>query len=165
MVDPAGLIEAARALVCDVAPSDAALRRAVSTAYYALFHTIAGFAADRLVAPGSTSAAHALIYRGLDHRRMKDTCEEVAKSTLKAAVQKALERTTVSSAMKAFAVIFVPMQQLRHLADYDPTLSLSRPDVLDLIDDTESALRDFAAIPPDELTDVVTFMLVGSRAS
>ena len=165
MVDPADLIEAARTLVASGAPSDAALRRSVSTAYYALFHAIAGFAADWLVAPGSTSAAYALIYRGLDHRRMKDTCEEVAKSILKAAVRQALGRSTVSSEMKAFAVIFVPMQQLRHLADYHPAISLSRPDVLDLIDETESGLRDFTAIPRDELADVVTYMLVGSRAA
>lgn len=147
------------------ASSDAALRRAVSTAYYALFHAIATFTADRLVASGDASGAYSLIYRGLDHRKIKDACEEVAKSTLRLAIRKALKRESVSAELKTFANTFTSMQQLRHLVDYHPSIALSQADVLDLIDETENALDGFASIPRAELTDVVTYMLVGARSS
>lgn len=129
-----------------------------------MFHAITSFGADQLVG-GRASAAYALVYRGFDHRRMKDVCEELAKSTLKAAVRKTLRRTAVSPEMKRFADAFVPMQQLRHLADYHPTIALTRPDVLDLIDETEDAVQGLGAISRDELTVVVAYMLVGARAS
>ena len=96
---------------------------------------------------------------------MKDVCEELAKPTLKAAVRKALRRPAVCPEMKSFAEAFVLMQQLRHLADYHPAIALTRPDVLDLIDEAEGAVRGLDAIPRDEFTDVVTYMLVGARAS
>ena len=163
MVDPTELITVARLLSSEGTPSDAALRRAVSTVYYALFHALAAFAADRLIALGAASAAYALVYRGLDHKKIRDALEEAAKPTLKLALRRALGRTSISPQLKVFADTFVPLQQLRHVADYDPTIKLSRSDVVDLIDDAEQALHAFASIPRDEMTDLIAYMLVGAR--
>ena len=50
-------MEAARALAetGDAAPTQARLRRAVSTAYYAMFHTLAASAADLFIGAGRTA--------------------------------------------------------------------------------------------------------------
>ena len=59
-MSPYDLMEVARALAeSDPAPSiQARLRRAVSTAYYALFHCLAASAADLFIGPERNSAWH-----------------------------------------------------------------------------------------------------------
>jgi hypothetical protein len=62
------------------APRQADLRRAISTAYYALFHAVLTEAADDLM--GSTqrqSARYALVYRSIDHRAIRDRCNDLKK--------------------------------------------------------------------------------------
>ena len=54
-------------------PSQANLRRAVSTAYYAMFHCLAGTAADLLIG-GSRSEAWHQVYRALEHGSAKGAC-------------------------------------------------------------------------------------------
>jgi hypothetical protein len=55
--------------------SDAQRRRAVSTAYYAVFHHILAAAAARFMGPGTeASGGYRLLYRGFNHGRMKTVC-------------------------------------------------------------------------------------------
>ena len=54
-------------------PSQANLRRAVGTAYYALFHCLAGTAADLLIG-GNRSEAWHQVYRALEHGSAKSAC-------------------------------------------------------------------------------------------
>jgi hypothetical protein len=60
MPDPSELLAGAR-LLSDasgaIPPSDAQLRRAVSTAYYALFHKVVRAAAERFMGPAHENAA------------------------------------------------------------------------------------------------------------
>ena len=103
-----------------------------------MFHTLAGCAADRLVAPADPSAAYALVYRGLTHTRIREACEEVRKPTMKALVRVASRRSIASADLIAFADVLVPLQQLRHLADYHPTSDFMKLDVMSLADDVEA---------------------------
>jgi uncharacterized protein (UPF0332 family) len=58
MPDPAELLAVARQLANSLPqPNDAQLRRAVSTAYYAVFHKILLAAAERFMGPGTESTA------------------------------------------------------------------------------------------------------------
>ena len=52
-------------------PTQANLRRAVSTAYYAVFHLLARTAADLLIGRTHNSAWH-LAYRALEHGNAKN---------------------------------------------------------------------------------------------
>ncbi len=107
--------------------SGAMLRRAVSTAYYALFHKVSHAAAQRFMGPDQeASAGFALIYRCFDHRNMKMVCQALRAATLKVSFQIHLRRTAVSRDMLDFAKAFPELQEARHLADYDPR-SLSFP--------------------------------------
>jgi uncharacterized protein (UPF0332 family) len=148
-----------------VALTEAELRRAVSTAYYALFHTVLKTAADRLV--GDTqqaTGAYSLVYRGFDHLHMKKGCEELRKPNLSGSVQKALKRSTVSSDTREFATAFIDLQVNRHFADYDPTEPFTQIDVQSQVDATENAMQKFASIAVDEQLDILAFLLVKTRS-
>src|SRR5258708_2364680 len=65
-------------------PTDAHLRRAVSTAYYALFHKVLRSAAQRFMGPDQERrAGFTILYRSFDHRHMKLVCLALRVSTLK----------------------------------------------------------------------------------
>ncbi|WP_246763612.1 hypothetical protein [Rhizobium sp. 007] len=112
------------------------LKRGVSTAYYALFHTLAHECSDLLVGAGDTrnDPAWAQVYRSLEHGIAKNSC--------KAAATKAFPNGILS-----FADTFSTMQEERHRADYDPLARYVGPDVLVLIDNREQALRDLNSAP------------------
>ena len=71
------LIEAAHILVefGDAPPTQARLRRAVSTTYYAMFHTLAASSADLFIGTEHSPAWHRA-YRALDHGRAKGACRQ-----------------------------------------------------------------------------------------
>jgi hypothetical protein len=145
-------------------PSDAQLRRAVSTAYYALFHHILRAAALRFMGPGQeATAGYAILYRGFDHRRMKEICEGLQPSTMKGKYAYHLRRTAVSQNMRDFAGTFPELQDARHHADYDPVAVFLPSDVASLVDETEVAMDAFDRTAPDEQADVLALMLVGAR--
>lgn len=106
-----GLILTAKKLMLDEENiSQADLRRAVSTAYYAVYHALAKVAADSLVGADRENRpnnAWVEVYRGLSHGATKDSC---AKSKM---VGFPLE-------IEGFADIFVQLQDARKRVDYDP---------------------------------------------
>ena len=97
-------------------PRQAMLRRAVSTAYYAMFHALCQSNADTLV--GSSPAGPDVelwldTYRTLEHR--------VAKNRLASYIAARQEL-----AIPDFAQTFGSMQEQRISADYDPTARFVR---------------------------------------
>lgn len=58
-------------------PRQADLKRAVSTAYYALFHALAQTCADRLIGTGlrRNNPAWRQVYRSLEHGFARSDCE------------------------------------------------------------------------------------------
>jgi hypothetical protein len=167
MPDPSELLATARLLARQsdpTPPSDAQLRRAVSTAYYALFHKVLRTAAERFMGPGQTNTAgFALLYRGFDHRRMRSICEDLQVSTLKSTYVRHLRRQWVSQDLRDFAGAFPPLQEARHLADYDPVHQFLPSDVSSLIDTAEVAMEAFDRVAPDERTDILALLMVGTR--
>ena len=110
-------------------PKQADLRRAISTAYYALFHALAADAANLLVGQlgRASKLAWAQTYRALDHGVMKSACAHVQPSRFPA---------TICAAAGAFLIL----QQLRHDADYDPMLRFTRAEALEAITMSEKAI-------------------------
>ena len=104
---PPDLIEAARVLA-ESAPGDptqARLRRAVSTAYYAVFHCLAATAADLFIGRQRTPAWHR-VYRAVEYGRVRNACREVH----------AMREFPVE--IRNFAKTFVELQIARQQADY-----------------------------------------------
>ena len=168
MLLPSDLLDVARLLAAtegSVAPSDAQLRRSVSTAYYALFHTVLKAAADRFSLPeGSNGSGYAILYRSYDHSRMKRVCDEIAKPALSPSLRRTLRRPAVYHRLRAFATAFVSLQQSRHIADYDPQVVLQIDDATEAIDEAERAIDDFSSSPQDEVFDILALLLAGGRS-
>ncbi|MFN6955541.1 MAG: hypothetical protein ACK4PG_12170 [Acetobacteraceae bacterium] len=115
----------------------ARLRRALSTAYYAVFHALCEFVATGLVGGNTKEApqrARAQVYRALDHHK--------AKTRLKSLFQNGRFRTDLRfpQAVETFAVAFENLQEERHRADYDPLAKFGRGEVRLLIDEAKAAV-------------------------
>ncbi len=114
-------------------PRQTELCRAVSTAYYALFHALALCCADSLVGAtpsGRSQRAWRQAYRALEHGLAKNRCSSGSLGRFPPEIQD-------------FGRLFVTMQRERHIADYDPDAAFSRGDVLSLIDETENVIIRF----------------------
>lgn len=137
-------------------PSDSDIRRAISTAYYALFHTVAADAAGYLIdgenrALGREAWSH--VYRALDHATLKNACRNQD-------VTRQLSRPVAS-----FADLLPRMQRKRHLADYDPLAIFLASEVRENIDECETAIAAFAEAPEAERRVLVAFALFRTRAN
>ena len=108
-------------------PSQASLRRAVSTAYYALFHCLAGTAADLFIGRNRSEAWHQ-VYRALEHGRARTACEH----------KRAMAAFPLE--IQDFADTFAALQKARHQADYALEGRYDKPDVLAAIDRAENAI-------------------------
>ena len=168
MPDPAELLGVARLLADaddSLPPSDAQLRRAVSSAYYAVFHKVLRAGAQRLMGPGSeTRAGYRLIYRGFTHSRLRDVCKRLAAGPLAPRMQEQLGRQAVGQDMRGFASYLVALQELRELADYDPQAVFPHSDAISAVEQADVTMQAFDRTPPDEQADVLALMLVSTRA-
>lgn len=123
-------------------PKQASLRRAISTAYYALFHFLVDKSCRFLVS-GSAAERRALreqLARSFDHGAMKNASQAFAGAG-------ASPWVTVGGApspeLVRVAEAFVALQQERHAADYDVGRSFTRNEALALIAQAEDALKDW----------------------
>ena len=94
---------------------------------------------------------------------MKRVCEDLQVSTLKDRIKGPLRRDAVSQDTRDFAGIFPSLQDIRHLADYDPTVRFLPSDVVSLIDSAEVAIEAFDRITADEQADVLALLMVRTR--
>lgn len=142
MIDPQELIDTCRKLVPAAAtspPSQADLRRAISTAYYALFHTLAASNAELIAGqPQSSIAAYAWerVYRRLDHGRTSNNLRAVL--------------NLLSPPGEYFARTFIDLQNSRQEADYDPNFTITRQAAINIIARAETAIRDFVQLTQEE---------------
>ena len=92
-------------------------RRAVSAAYYALFHHLNGSAVD-LIAPNVSVIANHRIRRWFEHGQMKRICEHFLKAKLDKPLLD-LIGDTASTDLRNVAQSFITLQEARHNADYN----------------------------------------------
>ena len=168
MIDAPGLIGTSRLLLGQNnadAPNQARLRRAVSTAYYALFHAVIREATDCFVgATHRRKPRYETVYRAFEHRRMKDGCAALDKATLGVKASKAMGASFVSQQVRDVASAFVTLQERRHWADYSPSGKITRAEARDLVDLAEFACKQLAVIDIEERRNVLAFVMVDIRA-
>ena len=109
-------------------PRQADLRRAVSTAYYALFHALALSCANMLAGSSRRGVSWQQTYRALEHGHARNQCDD----------QTAMGRFSIE--IQNFGRRFVSMQYQRQLADYSPSAAFSRERVMLLIDEADDAI-------------------------
>ncbi len=126
------------------APRQADLRRAISNAYYAVFHAVVTQAADDFV--GRTHRArprYALVYRSIDHKSLRKLCEDVKKPTLPATYSTYSPRGGFGADLIALATAVVDLQEKRHFADYDPLFRVRMSDAVLAVATGRTALFRF----------------------
>lgn len=119
--------------------TQAELRRAVSTAYYALFHLLVAEAALNWSRDSSRSA----LARMFDHGLMKRLSDKTADPK---AMPFRGEDAGVVARLRAVAEAFVRLQDNRHIADYDNGKTWNRSQALYEVYTAADAFMDWKAI-------------------
>lgn len=146
------------------APNQTALRRAVSTAYYSLFHHIIRSAANTLIgAKHRKTPRYALVYRAFEHAKMRQVSELLDKPALGEKAKKALGMAAPLADIRDIATAFANLQQRRHWADYDPAGTISRSDARDLVEQAELAMNKLDRLPVEDRKNLLVFMMTSAR--
>lgn len=147
ILDPEHLFEQAESLLVPPAggpPRQVNIRRAISAAYYGLFHATLSAAADQFIGMTKRSSPlYALVYRAVDHRALRVLCEEVKKPTLSPRYQPYQPSNGFGVNIVAFAVAVLELQEKRHEADYNPMTRMKSLDAKLAIAAARAALRRF----------------------
>ena len=135
-------------------PRQADLRRAVSTAYYALFHAVAKNVADTMagaIKGNRSEQAWAQAYRGLQHGDARAACD-------------AIRNQYVSQEIKDCADAFVVSQSARHAADYDPLHRLTRADAVLAVQSAKNAIGKLRSATSKDRRAFAVLVLVRKRS-
>ena len=135
-------------------PRQTDLCRAISAAYYAMFHTLARCGADLLA--GATRAdrsqpAWEQTYRALEHGHARNQCRN----------QSVVSRFPLD--IQDFAEHFAEMQRCRHYADYAPVTDFDRSRVAYLVDLTERTINLFNGVPTRDRRAFAIYVLFRTR--
>jgi hypothetical protein len=151
-------------------PRQAGLRRAISTAYYALFHLLIRSAVEVHLGFGPTGTHREIAetaVRWFTHTRMAEVCGQFAGPTVQSKLRKALpggpagaSATAVSAELQRVARAFRDLQEARHDADYDPSKRFSRQDALNHVDVAEHAFADWEVALADPFRPVFLLLLL-----
>jgi uncharacterized protein (UPF0332 family) len=150
----ARLLDLADQLVREGTRSSALRRRAVSTAYYAVFHALAKSCASALLPSiDRNSEMYERVYRALDHGPLR-TAFTTGASPLK-------NRET----LQKIGELVVQLQSERHRADYlPPDKSIfSRGEAKTLVDQARRAVIEIQRLSNEERVALATFLLFKSR--
>ena len=133
-------------------PTSAAIRRAISTAYYAAFHALAASNADVLVGQAHdqlTADAWIRTYRGLNHSQAKTQLQR--------------HHTSLSTDAQIFADLFCDLQNERHNADYNPRALFTPQAAFTWLSKAEAAITDFLLTAQSERAVVAILTLIRTR--
>ena len=136
-MDPAELIGLGRELAAGKrkrhrgTPRQADLRRAVSSAYYAMFHALCTICARSLAGASAASTdeeSWRLAYRALEHGNARSRFLH----------KNGMQRFPI--AIKSFGKLFVEIQEERNTADYEPATNFESAEVEELVEDAADAI-------------------------
>lgn len=166
-LNPDHLFEQAERLIAPAragSPRQVDLRRAISSAYYGLFHFCLTAAADEFA--GVTQRAtsrYTLIYRSIDHRTLKDLCVEARKQTPPVKYVPYFPAGGFSTHIQAFSTAAIELQEKRHRADYNPQPRFRTSDAKLAISTARSAVHRFQAASEEHRKAFLTLLVCPPR--
>ena|SRR6266481_8262627 len=167
ILNPEHLFEQAEKLIVPSqagAPRQVDLRRAISSAYYGIFHATLIAAADHFVgATRRSTTEYALVYRNINHGLLKKLCLQVIKPTLPANFAPYGPRNAFGLDIRAFAAALVELQEKRHSADYDPLVRMTSSDALLAVRLARSAAARFKGASARRRNAFLTFLVFPPR--
>jgi len=141
-------------------PSQGSLRRAVSTAYYALFHLLIEEAGLRWQ---GSSEARTGFERGFQHGPMKNISKQFRKPAWPDWHGKL---QPIPPALREVAGAFVDLQEERHTADYDNHEQWSATEVQETLNTARSAFQNWESISADPMAgNYLLAMLLNKQRS
>ena len=142
------LLQQARdlAVMDPMRPRQASLRRAVSAAYYALFHKLVDEAARFVISRNRRTALRDCLARAFAHGTMQRVARQVAANGVSEALLPGFNGHPLQPELIALARAFVELQQARHEADYNRAHRFTRREVLDLVDRVDKAFTDWTSV-------------------
>ena len=147
ILNPDHLFEQASRLISAQAgrPRQADIRRAISAAYYAIFHATITASVDQFVGVTNRDRSrYGLVYRSVSHAWLRDLCKEVQKPTLSNRFKPYAPSTGFGPNITTFAAAVVELQEKRHSADYDVMIRVNRSDAALVIATARAALKRFS---------------------
>jgi uncharacterized protein (UPF0332 family) len=128
-------------------PRQASLRRAISAAYYALFHLLVAEAA-RAMAPAKPSALRGHVRRAFVHEDMKKVCVQFRHGNVEnlSDALKAMVSPPIEGELSTVADAFVELQEARHDSDYDTTEVFARAEALEKLQQASEAFAAWKAV-------------------
>ena len=114
------------------------LRRAISTAYYGLFHEVALQSARQALPDLHADLASGLA-RSVQHDAVTKVCGWVDGNTSPMHLRALVDRLRVDNELTAVAQTLVALKDRRHEADYDHLLEVSRAGAVTAVADAEAA--------------------------
>jgi uncharacterized protein (UPF0332 family) len=127
-------------------PKQANLRRAVSTAYYALFHLLVSEA----VGYWRLERQRSLLARSFDHKKMKGVCNNFR------------SQKPQNAELLAVAEAFLDLQQSRHLADYDNSKAWTKVETMSNIETAQTAFLMWDTVKNQDVAQDLLLSLFAS---
>lgn len=162
-MNPLHLLEQAERLAqapANGAPRQADKRRAVSAAYYAMFHAVAQLVGSTLVgAAHQSQPRYVVLYRSVAHGQVKIILQELLKPAPSAAWRSYFPAGGFGADLRAFAAILLNLLRKRHLADYDPSYRLSAAEALESVSEARRGLERLRAAPAGEQALLATLAI------
>jgi hypothetical protein len=118
-------------------PTQASLRRSVSTAYYALFHLLVQEAS----ANWSRADTRDYLARAFEHKTMKQACTWAENATYDPTIP-----AQVVAKLRSVARAFRELQVQRHLADYSNATRWDRSKASTKVNQAKTAFTDWKSI-------------------
>ena len=166
ILNPDHLFEQAEELISPRAgrPRQVDVRRAISAAYYAIFHATITAATDQFIGvTNRDESRYGLVYRSVDHRWLRELCTEVQKQTLTSKFKPYAPFGGFGANIAAFAAAVVELQVKRHAADYDVMTRINRSDAVLAIAGARAALSQFDKASQQERLAFLSLLLFAPR--
>ena len=120
-----------------------------------MFHALCEICADAFIGVphrDRCERAWRQTYRAVNHGFAKNAC-----------VMCATPKYNFPQSVQDFATLFMSMQELRHKADYDPSMRFNKADVLSYIGSAKSAIDDLSNVSARHKGAFAAMMLLGHR--
>jgi hypothetical protein len=149
-------------------PRQAALRRAVSTAYYALFHLLIEEAMAHVAGGAHDGELRSYLARRPSHGGIKAVCKELAQQKWPSDGKRwqgisAILKTPDQGLINV-ASAFVTLQERRHAADYDPAQVLTRAEVILDVNRARAAFTDWQNLSVSPQRSFFLFLIASDTA-
>ncbi|MCG3200028.1 MAG: hypothetical protein GHCLOJNM_04557 [bacterium] len=141
-------------------PNEARRRRAVSTAYYALFHLLIDETSSEIA---RDEKVRSRVKRGFDHSTMKEASSSFEGGTLPEHIKGLPGGDRVPEDLRRIASLFRELQEGRHRADYDLAETFTPTDAKDLVDKAEEAFLKWRDVRKTDSARLYLYTLIFGR--